>query len=117
MPSKTLSYLCAGRPVLGLMPSENLAAALVTEVGGCVLPPSDDSLAEAASWVGSVLTDQDYWTSLGIAARGLAEREFALDRCAGRFESILQYCVASHSTENVLVTLPDEPVVPLQQPA
>ena len=26
VPSKTLSYLCAGRPVVGLMPAENLAA-------------------------------------------------------------------------------------------
>ena len=40
VPSKTLSYLCAGRPVLGLMPSENLAAQLIDEVGGCVLPPA-----------------------------------------------------------------------------
>ena len=40
VPSKTLSYLCAGRPVLGLMPAENLAATLVAEVEGCVLPPS-----------------------------------------------------------------------------
>ncbi len=39
VPSKTLSYLCAGRPVLGLMPAENLAATLVSRVEGCVLPP------------------------------------------------------------------------------
>ena len=117
VPSKTLSYLCAGRPVVGLMPSENLAAGLVAEVGGCVLPPSDDSLPDAAAWIGSVMSDHERWESLGLASRGLAEREFALDRCAGRFESILEYCVASHSTQNVLVTLPDEPVVPLKQPA
>ena len=89
VPSKTLSYLCAGRPVVGLMPSENLAAGLVAEVGGCVLPPSDDSLPGAAAWVGSVMGDHERWESLGLAARGLAEREFALERCAGRFESIL----------------------------
>jgi len=28
VPSKTLSYLCAARPILGLMPDENLAAHL-----------------------------------------------------------------------------------------
>lgn len=44
VPSKTLSYLCAGRPVLGLMPGENLASSLVTRAGGLVLPPADGSL-------------------------------------------------------------------------
>ena len=108
VPSKTLSYLCAGRPIVGLMPSENLAAGLVTEVGGCVLPPSDDSLAEAASWVGSVMADADYAASLGEAARGLAEREFALDRCAGTFERILDDCVGARKPLGVVVDLPEE---------
>ena len=117
VPSKTLSYLCAGRPIVGLMPSENLAAGLVTEVGGCVLPPTDDSLPDAAAWVRSVMSDHELWESLGLASRGLAEREFALDRCAGRFESILRYCVASREAAGVLVTLPDEQPLPLQQTA
>ena len=89
VPSKTLSYLCAGRPVVGLMPSENLAASLVSEVGGCVLPPEERSLPEAAAWVTSVLADHDRWEELGFAARELAEREFALSGQADRFEQIL----------------------------
>jgi colanic acid biosynthesis glycosyl transferase WcaI len=89
VPSKTLSYLCAGRPVVGLMPSENLASSLVSEVGGCVLPPDEGSLAEAAAWVTSVLTDHERWEDLGQAARDLAEREFALSGSADRFEQIL----------------------------
>jgi len=89
VPSKTLSYLCAGRPVVGLMPSENLAAHLISQVGGCVLPPDERSLPEAAAWVTSVLTDHDRWEELGLAARDLAEREFALSGSADRFEQIL----------------------------
>jgi colanic acid biosynthesis glycosyl transferase WcaI len=89
VPSKTLSYLCAGRPVVGLMPSENLAAHLVDEVGGCVLPPHEGSLPEAAAWVTSVLADRERWEELGLAARDLAEREFALSGSADRFERIL----------------------------
>jgi colanic acid biosynthesis glycosyl transferase WcaI len=89
VPSKTLSYLCAGRPVVGLMPSENLASRLVSEVGGCVLPPGEGSLAKAAAWVTSVLTDHERWEHLGQAARDLAEREFALSGSADRFEQIL----------------------------
>ena len=89
VPSKTLSYLCAGRPVLGLMPAENLAATLVAEVDGCVLPPDEAVLPEAGRWVAGVLTDPDRRDRLGRRARALAEREFALDGCADRFEEIL----------------------------
>ena len=89
VPSKTLSYLCAGRPVLGLMPAENLAATLVAEVEGCVLPPEEAALPAAGRWVADVLTDAGLRDRLGCQARRLAEREFALDGCATRFEEIL----------------------------
>ncbi len=89
VPSKTLSYLCAGRPILGMIPEENLAASLIAEAGGCVVPPESDSLGEAAAWIGSVLEDQEMWTKLGRASRELAEREFALADCATRFEDLL----------------------------
>lgn len=89
VPSKTLSYLCAGRPVLGLMPAENLAAELVDQVDGCVLPPARDSLPEAADWVREVLRDDEWRLRLGKSARALAEERFALDGCADRFERIL----------------------------
>ena len=90
VPSKTLSYLCAGRPVLGLMPAENLAATLVAEVDGCVLPPEEAALAEAGRWVAALLQDPERRDELGRKARALAEREFALDGCATRFEEILR---------------------------
>jgi glycosyltransferase involved in cell wall biosynthesis len=89
VPSKTLSYLCAGRPVLGLMPAENLAATLVRAVDGCVLPPDEAALPEAAQWVREVLANADRARALGKAGRALAEREFALTACADRFEEIL----------------------------
>ena len=88
VPSKTLSYLCAGRPVLGLMPEENLAAQLIAEADGCVLPPAEDALDDAATWVTSVLRSTVRRRRLGLKARELAEREFALDGCATRFEEI-----------------------------
>jgi hypothetical protein len=90
VPSKTLSYLCAGRPVLGLMPAENLAATLVTQADGLVLPPTDESLPVAAEWVREVLADHDRAVDIGWGSRLLAESMFALDRCADRFEHILR---------------------------
>ena len=89
VPSKTLSYLCAGRPVLGLMPAENLASQLVGEAGGLVLPPQPGSLAEAGAWAAELLGDAERRRELGRAAHDLAEREFALAGCADRFERIL----------------------------
>lgn len=90
VPSKTLSYLCAGRPVLGLMPQENLAARLVEEVGGFVAAPKEAHLDSAARWASLVLADAERRHELGDAARRLAEREFALEGCVDRFEGILR---------------------------
>lgn len=89
VPSKTLSYLCAGRPVLGMMPAENLASTLVADAGGFVLPPSEDSLPAAAAWVVTVLADAGKSAEIGHSSRALAEKEFALAGCADRFEAIL----------------------------
>ncbi|KRA38579.1 MULTISPECIES: glycosyltransferase family 4 protein [unclassified Nocardioides] len=89
VPSKTLSYLCAGRPVLGLMPAENLASSLVTRAGGLVLPPAGDSVTEAGTWLVQVLQDEEMRAELGEASRDLAEQEFALDGCATKFEDLL----------------------------
>ena len=41
VPSKVLTYLCAGRPLLGALPADNLAARVVTQSGGgIVVPPA-----------------------------------------------------------------------------
>lgn len=89
VPSKTLSYLSAGRPVVALMPVDNPAATLITQAGGLVLPPCEASLPRAADWVRDVLGDPERREELGRAARRLAEREFAIDVCVDRFETIL----------------------------
>ncbi|MGY2876267.1 colanic acid biosynthesis glycosyl transferase WcaI [Marmoricola sp. URHA0025 HA25] len=98
VPSKTLSYLCAGRPILGLMPAENLAATLVAKVDGCVLAPNERSLPAAARWVGEVLADDQRALALGKAGRALAKEEFALAGCADSFEAILGESAAAHRT-------------------
>jgi glycosyltransferase involved in cell wall biosynthesis len=92
VPSKTLSYLCAGLPILGLMPSENLAAQLIDQVGGFVASPLPSSVPDAAAWATDVLGDAERRLVLGEAARELAEREFALAECTDRFETILNGC-------------------------
>lgn len=89
VPSKTLSYLCAGRPILGMMPEENLAALLVDKTGGCVVRPEEAAIPVAAEWIRSILADAERATQIGRASRDLAEQEFELSSCADRFEKIL----------------------------
>lgn len=90
VPSKTLSYLCAGRPVVGLMPEENAASGLVRDAGGHVGRPESAALPAAAAWVDDVLGDQDRRDAVSMRARDLAEREFSLAGCADRFEAVLE---------------------------
>lgn len=89
VPSKALSYLCAGRPVLGFMPAENSAARLVSAAGGTVVTPSTAGVSDAAAWVQRLLADPVGRQGLGVAAGQLAELEFSLRTCADRFEGLL----------------------------
>jgi glycosyltransferase involved in cell wall biosynthesis len=89
VPSKTLSYLCAGRPVVGLMPEENLAAQLLEACGCAVFAPEEDALDAAAAWVIDVVDDPAKAEALRASTRLLAEAEFSRDKAADSFESIL----------------------------
>ena len=90
VPSKTLSYLCAGRPVVGLMPEENAASDLVERAGGHVGRPEPASLPAAAAWVDALLADDERRDTVRAQARELAEQEFSLAGCADRFEAVLE---------------------------
>lgn len=102
VPSKTLSYLCAGRPILGLMPEENLASRLVDATGGLVLPPEETQLDAAAAWVVDLLGEPERQHEIGVRSRALAEKEFELEGCADRFEAILVAAVGPRPRFRVL---------------
>lgn len=94
VPSKTLSYLCAGRPVLALMPADNPAAALIEATGGFVHPPDAAHLHVAASEVVALLRDVSRRTRIGRASRQLAEDRFAITGIADQFEKVLHQAAA-----------------------
>jgi glycosyltransferase involved in cell wall biosynthesis len=76
VPSKTLSYLCAGRPVVASMPRTNLAARIIVDEAGAgrVVDSGD-----AAAFVAAVLAlaaDSEERLRLGSSARAYAERAF-----------------------------------------
>lgn len=88
VPSKVLNYLCAARPVLGVMPADNGAAATLVQAGaGTVVPPADDAAMTAALL--ALLADGDRRQSMGRAGRAYAERTFAIDPVTDQFEAVL----------------------------
>ena len=88
VPSKILSYLCAGRPVVAALPRENLAARLLQRAAcGVVVDPGDgDGLAAATI---RLLDDPDRRRELGRRARAYAEETFDITTIGDRFERIL----------------------------
>jgi glycosyltransferase involved in cell wall biosynthesis len=89
VPSKTLAYMCAARPILLASPPENLTSRLITGSGCGVSVPSDDPHAfiEAAR---RLYLDQRLRTRLGRNARDYAERTFDIERIGKRFATIFE---------------------------
>jgi colanic acid biosynthesis glycosyl transferase WcaI len=89
VPSKVLTYLCAARPLLVSVPSDNLAARIVERSGGgLVVPPGDTPAFVAAAE--RLLGDVEQRARLGDRARAYAESRFDAASIMRRFEEILE---------------------------
>lgn len=89
IPSKVLTYMAAGRPILGLMPAGNPAANDIRECGGYVGDPTSDGVAGGADWVAEIAGDPAHRTTIGKRTRSIAEERFDPDRITDRFEGVL----------------------------
>lgn len=89
VPSKILAYLAAGRPIVGAMPTENLASQTIVRAGaGVVVAPGDHAaFADAAV---ELLRAPGRATAMGIAAREYAERTFDIERITDEIEAMLE---------------------------
>jgi colanic acid biosynthesis glycosyl transferase WcaI len=89
VPSKVLSYHCAGRPILAAIPEQNLAARLITRERTGVLadPCSAASFISAAE---SLVGDRTRRIAMGQRARSYAERAFDIGSITDRFERVLE---------------------------
>jgi colanic acid biosynthesis glycosyl transferase WcaI len=89
VPSKVLTYLCAGRPLLVSVSGDNLAARVVERAAtGVVVPPNDpEALVAAAAALSAEPARRD---ELGRRARAYAEAAFDLETIADRFEQVLE---------------------------
>lgn len=88
VPSKVLSYLCAGRPLLASLPTENLAARVVSESGGGLVADCTDHAAFLRH-ADTLAGDAALRGSMGARARRFAEAAFDIDGIADRFEVVL----------------------------
>ena len=87
VPSKVLTYHCAGRAILGAMPAENLATRNMISTGsGVVVDPGDSAAFVAAAT--ALVDDADRRAEMGRLARRYAEATFDIDRICDRFEHI-----------------------------
>jgi glycosyltransferase involved in cell wall biosynthesis len=95
VPSKVLTYLCAGRPILAAMPGENLAArTLLRARAGVVVGPGEEhGFCEAAE---RLAADADLRERMGRAARAHAEAHFRIGDIAARFERLCQKVKADY---------------------
>lgn len=88
VPSKILSYLCAGRPVLMAAPRNNPAARIVREAdAGLVVLPEDTTGFERA--ILSLAKDPARCREMGRNARAYAERAFRIGPIADDFQQAM----------------------------
>lgn len=88
VPSKTLSYLCASRPLLLAMPLKNLAARITGDNrAGLIVAPSDlEGFLDAAA---RLHDSESLRSELGLNARAYAEATFPIAKTAALFDKIL----------------------------
>lgn len=96
VPSKVLSYLCAGRPILLSAPPNNLAARIVERAGAGLVIKADDQGAflQAAR---RLRQDASARNLFGQAGRQYAERTFDIETVADRFEAAIDFAAGRRS--------------------
>lgn len=89
VPSKVLSYLAIGRPILASVPPDNLAARLIAsnEAGYVAAPGEDSALIERARELAANAALRE---RLGDNGRAYAARAFDIRAIAERFETIIR---------------------------
>lgn len=86
VPSKILSYMCAGRAQLAAMPKDNLGASLIndTNCGKTTEPDNNRQFVEYGIQLYALPKDE--LNTFGNNARSFAEQNFNIENIADRFE-------------------------------
>jgi colanic acid biosynthesis glycosyl transferase WcaI len=92
VPSKLLSYLCAGRPVVAAVPAVNQAARVIEESGAGAAVAADDPAALCEAVV-ALLGDADRREAMGAAGRQYAEAHFDIVHIGDQFLEVIERTV------------------------
>lgn len=94
VPSKVLTYLAAGRAIVGAIPLANLAARLIEDNGAGIVVSSLDEAAFTSACVG-LLDHHDERLAMGRRGRAYAEAAFDIRRIGDRFETLLMTSISA----------------------
>jgi colanic acid biosynthesis glycosyl transferase WcaI len=94
VPSKVLTYLCAGRAVVAALPSENLAARIVQRSEAGVVVDAEDVNGFVAATT-ALLASEDRRTSAARNGRAFAVKTFDIATITESFEGVLGRAVGS----------------------
>lgn len=87
-PSKVISYLCAGKPQVAVIPADNVAARLIRNAkAGLVSEPGEYDVLEQN--VKYLMSEEITRRRLGANGRRYAEAHLPLDRLIGDYEQII----------------------------
>jgi colanic acid biosynthesis glycosyl transferase WcaI len=113
VPSKVLSYMTAGKPILAAIPAENLATRtiLAASAGVSVDPENPSELRRLAR---CLIEDRDRCRQLGTAALTYAGANFQIDGIATRFEQIFHRCAEQRLGSMARSFVPDDLTAPLR---
>jgi glycosyltransferase involved in cell wall biosynthesis len=94
VPSKILSIMAAGRPVLASLPLEGDAPRLIAaaHAGICVAPESPERLAEA---ILKLYQDSSLLEEMGAKGRGYAVQNLSLKACVMQLEQLFEKTIRS----------------------
>ncbi len=95
IPSKVLSYMAAGRPIVGLIPADNPAAIDIVAAGGFVAKPDAIGITSAADWLVALAADRGRITAIGAATRERAEQQFDAEQVGDRFATMIRSIATS----------------------
>jgi colanic acid biosynthesis glycosyl transferase WcaI len=84
VPSKVLTYLCAGRAIVGVLPRDNSVAEILLSHGAGLVVGRDDTASEVAR----LLDDEACRSAMGRAGRRYAEETFSAETAADRFVEV-----------------------------
>jgi colanic acid biosynthesis glycosyl transferase WcaI len=110
VPSKILSYLAAGKPIVASIRCDNDAAATIVQAqaGRVVAPGNSAAFCQA---VGALAADSTLRMELGRNARTFAESRFGIDGIAKSFEQVFAGALRS---QTVAIAAPPVQVKPVR---